>query len=511
MSRQRLYLRSLGVGYGALAANIAYSLISIPLALRYLGKEQFGLWAVVLQIVGYLQLLDFGISNGISRILVDEKDNRETGTYGSVLQTGFIAQCAIGAAVALAGWLSGPFSASLFSIPENLSHDFVLLIGIQSTITGISIAGRILGAPFDAYQRQDLVGYQTIGLFVVYLATLWLGLQKGWGLYSMVFSLGSGLIWTFAAYLFFDWKLKLLPRGREWGRPSMARFREIFKYSRELFLMTLGWQILNGSPILVISRSFGLDAAANWSICIKPFQILSQFIARPLDFSIPGLSEMYVRQEIETLRRRARELFQFTAAFAGAACAVMAVINPSFVALWTHGRIQWPLENHWTMAFMIFVYSIFRISNGFVGVTKDIRWLKYSYFLEGLIFVGICLALSEFLRIAWIPILAGFCHLLITAPLGIRYFSKDLGFHPSETLAWLWRPAIGFLLLIGCGVSVTALPEIKSGVGILDIAIQTTLIGIPAAAITWFVSLSTDLRVLLARLIQRKISTPVSS
>jgi hypothetical protein len=45
------FIRSLGAGYFAIAVNIVYTVASVPLALHYLGKEQFGLWALAQQII----------------------------------------------------------------------------------------------------------------------------------------------------------------------------------------------------------------------------------------------------------------------------------------------------------------------------------------------------------------------------------------------------------------------------------------------------------------------------
>ena len=53
MSRLKKFTRSLLSGYVALGANIFYTLASVPLALHYLGKAEFGLWALVSQISGY--------------------------------------------------------------------------------------------------------------------------------------------------------------------------------------------------------------------------------------------------------------------------------------------------------------------------------------------------------------------------------------------------------------------------------------------------------------------------
>ena len=58
MSRIKNLARGLASGYAAMAANVLYTMGSVPLALSYLSKDEFGLWAVVSTIGGYLMLID---------------------------------------------------------------------------------------------------------------------------------------------------------------------------------------------------------------------------------------------------------------------------------------------------------------------------------------------------------------------------------------------------------------------------------------------------------------------
>lgn len=88
-----------------------------------------------------------------------------------------------------------------------------------------------------------------------------------------------------------------------------------------------------------------------------------------------------------------------------------------------------------------------RIANGFVGVTKRIRSMKFLYFIEGLVFVGISLASTHRLGIAAIPVTAAICHLVITSPTGFRYLSQSLDLPLRQAALWFFRPLLGFAIL----------------------------------------------------------------
>ena len=79
MTRLRRFAHNVGSGYVALGANIIFSFASVPFALHYLSRQDFGLWALLMQLVGYLGLIDLGMSGAVTRLLIDHKDEPETG------------------------------------------------------------------------------------------------------------------------------------------------------------------------------------------------------------------------------------------------------------------------------------------------------------------------------------------------------------------------------------------------------------------------------------------------
>jgi O-antigen/teichoic acid export membrane protein len=73
MSRFKRFAHSLASGYLLLGTNVVFTLAHIPLALHYLSKSEFGLWALTTQITGYLLMLDLGMSGYLVRNLKDDK------------------------------------------------------------------------------------------------------------------------------------------------------------------------------------------------------------------------------------------------------------------------------------------------------------------------------------------------------------------------------------------------------------------------------------------------------
>ena len=167
MSRLKQFTRSLVSGYVLLGANIFYTLASVPLALHYLGKAEFGLWALTSQLGGYILLIDLGMSTSVSRILIDHKDDRANGAYGSVIKTGALVGAVQGALIILAGTVLSFLAGSLLNVPADLQREFIWLMAGQSVLLGVNFATRIFGQLLFAHQRLDVANYEKLGGFLL--------------------------------------------------------------------------------------------------------------------------------------------------------------------------------------------------------------------------------------------------------------------------------------------------------------------------------------------------------
>src|ERR1051325_7075634 len=136
MWRFKKFAHSLFSGYLLIGANTLYTFASVPLALHYLSRQEFGLWALVTQISGYLLLVDLGMAGSISRILIDHKDRRDDGAYGSIIKTGVLVLIVQGAIIAIGGALLSFWLPALFKVPPDHWGEFRVLVAGHCLLLG---------------------------------------------------------------------------------------------------------------------------------------------------------------------------------------------------------------------------------------------------------------------------------------------------------------------------------------------------------------------------------------
>jgi len=426
-SRTHNFIRGLGAGYLATAINIAYTAASIPLALHYLGKEQFGLWALAQQITGYLILLDLGVSSAVSRFIADRKDDVNGGGYGSLLLTGAIVFAIQGVLIAIAGVAFSFFAPTLFAVPDHLAGDFTNVLIIITFLTGLSVALRTLGAPLWAFQRIDVsYGLGSLTLLTSF-AALWAGFHLGWGIYSFALAgIPAAILGPMITFLI-CWKSGFYPSAGHFGRPNLLLFRKIFSFGQDVVWVSIGSQLVNASQIMILSRAVGLNAAATFAIGTKLFTMGQQLTGRIIESSAPGLTEMFVRGDTARFNLRFSHIISITAFLATLGAVGLIAGNTTFVSFWSSGTICWNLAFDGLLAGLLISTSITRCLITVFGLMLGYRPVRHIYLLEGCVFLAVAIPAAAQYGIMGVLAASLIVHLTVTGVLSFCAVRKVLG------------------------------------------------------------------------------------
>jgi len=437
MSRLKNFSRNLATSYLQLGVNVVYSLVSIPLILHWLPKAEFGLWAVLVQLMGYITLLDLGMTGAVARLLVDHKDERANGNYGSLVKTAMVVSAIQGLIILIVALVGSPWLAALMKIPAEHAHTFIHLMQLQGIIVAVSFSLRPSGMMLYAHQRMDLQAYNDMFNLFAQLGLLILFLLNGGGIFSFVY---ANACTALLGPIFLFWnchRLGFLPRSGEWGKTSIKLFKEVFNYGKNIFIMGLGVQLTMASQVIVISRTLGLEAAAAWAVGTKIFNLFSPLMCRPYGAALPGLYEMAARREFERLYERYRGMVVVTSSLGVFLGVCLALCNSLFVTVWTGDKITWSPWNDVFLGLWIFLSSLQTTHVNFVNVTKQFGGARYIYLLEGLCFVILTLLLDGYGGTVGILITSNICQLLFSCQYGFSLSSRYFKCHWTE-VAFQW-------------------------------------------------------------------------
>jgi len=493
MSRIKYFFSGLLSSYAAISVNILYTLASVPLALHYLGKEEFGIWALVTQFSGYLMLLELGMVGAVARILSNHKDDINGGTYGSILVTGSIIFLVQGIGIAVIGILFAWLCSSYLNLPNGLRQTFCIIMSIQAILSGLRLSLTSIGSPLWCHQRLDLCNLSGILNLISSFFTLWASFYFGLKLYGLLVSATVGSVIALLVCYKSCMYLSLYPSHFWETRFDLKIFVRLLRFGSDLFMMNLGNQLSSASQLIIVSQTLGIKEVATWSLCTRVYTFAQQFVNRIFDSSAGGLSEMFVRSEMLRFKKRFRDLLLVSALVAGLAGSFIALINNSFVSIWTSEQVFWSPWNNLLLACLLFVSTITRCNVDLTIITQDIGIIRYARLIEGALFISISLFVVTDFGFVGILFVALCCNIFVTGLISIGKTARFFKISMLEAISGInYTPLLLILTSVICAV-IFNLPFSELYI-YLQIFIQISLFVFIIIPFAWFFSIDRMLR-----------------
>jgi len=426
----------------------------VPIALQYLSSEEFGLWMLVIQVAGYLSLLEFGMTAASARILIDHKDDENNGAYGATILTSTLFFLFLSILIVAAGLFLAAPVIKLFAVPAHLEAVAVHLLKWQACATAITIACRIFGSILYANQRIDLLMLVGAAFQIISLLMVWGILAQGGGLWKLPWAAVATAILSSVTLALGCLAAGLIPKRGQWQGPTLKRFGRILKLGNDIFLVNVGTQFLEASQLMIVSRTMGVGAAAIWAICTKIFTLVFQLLTKIEGTAIVYFSEMMVRGERSKLVTRFRDVYQVTAGIAAVSVVIAAAINANFVTVWAGDQFVWPHTNNILLAALVYLNCVIRCHTDIILVSKEIRGYRYVNFFEGSAFIVLSLWTAGFAGYPAILVSALACALLLRGTYCLwrssRFFNIPI---VVFVFPWLSRSFLAALVLIPIAVA----------------------------------------------------------
>jgi len=169
-------------------------------------------------------------------------------------------------------------------------------------------------------------------------------------------------------------------------------------------------------------------------------------------------------------------------------------MNGPFIEIWTSGKITWNPWNNLLLAGVLFSNAITRCHTSLVGITKQIRGMKFVYLLEGISFVSLAMLLVPWIGLAGLLCAALLCNTVITGSYSIARTSHYFGITWLRTMSWVARP-VGILILIVLIFAFTRLPLLAGLPTTTRFCINFGLLTILVGPAIWLLGLTPSLRI----------------
>jgi len=314
-----------------------FTLVSLPLAVRYLGAERFGVWATIASTVVFLNLLDLGIASSLTNYIaqsyaVGDRQNAARYTTNALVLTAAVA-CVAGVVLAIAwptiDWaklLNVSSAVSRAEVSSTVAAAVVLvLLGLPASLTG-----RILSGYQEVHCSNGIIAFGTLAN----LAGLLMGLALQVSM-PVLFVLTTGWITlanlTVLFVMLLWWKPWLCPRLAllEWGAT-----RELLTTGSGFFLIQIAGAVVFSSDNVVLSHFLGPAQVTPYSVTWRVVGMTAVMQGLLFPALWPAYAEAYARGDYAWVRRAFRITFRGTIALNLVFASLLLAVGRTLIRWW---------------------------------------------------------------------------------------------------------------------------------------------------------------------------------
>lgn len=305
-NRTKRLLEAVGSAVLSKGVLVLVNFLTIPIAIRYLGAESFGIWMTISTLLTMLLVLDLGIANSLTNFISEAyaRNDREHASRYST--TALAAMTVVAGAMGLIAWVLWPhlrwysiFHLSSPRLVPSVSHAAAAALSIFLIDLPSRLAVKILGGYQELRTANIFAAAGSIGN----LLTIILLVHLHAGLAAMVAGSAAALVGADILCLFW-----LVSFHKPWLRPRVSHLdraaaRRMMQMGTEFFVLQIAGLVVFNSDNLVITHYLGPAAVAPYSVAwrLVGYAAIVQTLLTPALW--PAFSEAFERGDMAWVRK----------------------------------------------------------------------------------------------------------------------------------------------------------------------------------------------------------------
>jgi O-antigen/teichoic acid export membrane protein len=439
-------------GLASWVLQVAMAAVLAPVVLRYAGQETLGTYAVLMQVIGYLALLDLGIGFGMSRYLPQAFGVEDGGRrFREVFASGRVFQIATNLLSAALILLIAIFVGRWFKLSPDTARQARIALGVLALWTFVRSPFSIMPSALLAVQDLSFPNVASVVTNAIRFGVTIGALMLHYGLVGItVANVVADALQTAVCALRFH---RLFPHLRpEWTWPDKALLRELVSFGSQMTLVNLAVRLCLFTDNLVVGSLFSAMAVSVYYSTQLIGSQLWVIITRLPDYSAPAINELYARGESRRLGDIMLRLHRYNLLIILPAALGLLAFNGPAVRLWLGPGQYAGMLLTASLAGFIVLLCVGHVAFIFVTTAGKIRGTSALAVGEGIANLGLSIWLGRRLGIQGVMLATLLANLPTTVYMlwiSVRGFGVR------------WRDMISHALLPGTA------PAIASGAALL--------------------------------------------
>ncbi|UOD35671.1 oligosaccharide flippase family protein [Deferribacteraceae bacterium V6Fe1] len=321
--------------------SIISSFLIISLMIKYLGKEQYGIWSTLLSIVSWVVLFDVGIGNGLRNKISEslaKDDKKEAQNYISAAYViiGLISMFLLGIFLVISNFISwqNVFNTSILSNSELKD-----IVNITAVFLFVNFWLSLINQVFNGLQKTSIVVFNqflsnAFALISVYI--LYSYFESS--LFNLAFVYGMSLVMSslLLSLWFYGKNRDLVPRIKNYGKKYV---KSITSLGFQFFIIQIAVIVIFTTDKILITQLFGPEYVASYDVVFKLFSVITivhSLLMAPL---WSAYSDAYHREDFAWIRKTIKNQLKLYALFV-LGTIVLIFLAKKIIYLWIGNSVQ---------------------------------------------------------------------------------------------------------------------------------------------------------------------------
>jgi O-antigen/teichoic acid export membrane protein len=278
--------------------GVIITLLMVPLSIKYLGKENYGIWITLFSGVAMFSFFNFGLGHGLRNYLTQAIANNNLVKAKKYISVAYNAIFFIGIVLAIFFfWVFEYINwQAIFKVKKDYLDTFLILIKIVSMSFFIGMTLKLINILFFAYLKPSMAGLvdfidKVVAIALLY--TLFVFDQKSLLLYGSAIVGAQFIVLLLANIVLFSTKYKEIKPLFFYFDKNIAS--DIFGLGLGFFIIQIAAVILYATDNFIILQLFSPEHVTDYNIAHKYFGIfvmISSLALTPLWSEITHAKEL---------------------------------------------------------------------------------------------------------------------------------------------------------------------------------------------------------------------------
>jgi len=382
-----------------------------PIILSYLGQEEYGIWIIIGSFLGYMGLMDFGITGSVTQLIAknDNKENIEK--INIIVNNSFFLQIIIGFIIIILGIGCSFIFPNLFDINPSSKETAFMAFFLASIGYGISFPPKTLKGLIRGRQYISL----SIWLeFFIFLLTTLLNLYfLSLGLGLLALPIGTIIIRILSYFLFYKMAKKTFPQLKI----SLSYFKwkdakSILNISGIWFIGSMSAVIIYTSDTLIIGSILSTGAVTIYALTFRLSEVFREFIYTFNTTAMPGIGQLAGEGQVDKIKNILLTMFPLVINTTLGITLFIIFFNQDFMKIWVGIELYGGDNLNLIFALTLFTSVIFHSFSIILSSGLNLKTVTTSRVIEAILNIILSLILIQYYGVLGVALGTLFANIL---------------------------------------------------------------------------------------------------